>query len=162
MMSRALTILPVCSVGRVIGFWKPEELGWECSRKVLKGVGGLVLVFLEEDASSSNRRGHHRSDRNSKWKVIIDVIPMEKHPCFFSPSFVCRDSSATVDLRVVKKLRRGFFTSNLLNRRFEVEELGWECSRKVLKGVGGLVLVFLEEDASSSNRFLSAMARDSF
>ncbi|GJU04757.1 hypothetical protein Tco_1121187 [Tanacetum coccineum] len=54
-MSRASTILPVCSVGRVIGFWKPEELGRECSRKVLRGVGGLVLVLLEEDASSSKR-----------------------------------------------------------------------------------------------------------
>ncbi|GKG02239.1 hypothetical protein Tco_0306944, partial [Tanacetum coccineum] len=32
-MSCALTILPVCSVGRVIGFWKPEELWRECSRK---------------------------------------------------------------------------------------------------------------------------------
>ncbi|GJU14076.1 hypothetical protein Tco_1136472, partial [Tanacetum coccineum] len=48
------TILPVCLVGRVIGCWKPEELRRECSRKVLKGVGGLVLVLLEEDASSSN------------------------------------------------------------------------------------------------------------
>nr|GEZ51524.1 hypothetical protein [Tanacetum cinerariifolium] len=40
---------------RTIGFWKSEELGRECSRKVLRGVGGLVLVLLEEDASSSNR-----------------------------------------------------------------------------------------------------------
>ncbi|GJR45454.1 hypothetical protein Tco_1313557 [Tanacetum coccineum] len=54
-MSRMSTILPVCSVGRVIGFWKPKELGRECSRKVLRGVGGLVLVLLEEDASSSKR-----------------------------------------------------------------------------------------------------------
>ncbi|GJS02693.1 hypothetical protein Tco_0319201 [Tanacetum coccineum] len=54
-MSRASTILPVCSVGRVIGFWKPEELGREWPRKVLRGVSGLVLVLLEEDASSSKR-----------------------------------------------------------------------------------------------------------
>ncbi|GJV23844.1 hypothetical protein Tco_1376539 [Tanacetum coccineum] len=52
-MSCALTILPVCLVGRVIGFWKPEELGRECSRKVLSRVGSLVQVLLEEDASSS-------------------------------------------------------------------------------------------------------------
>ncbi|GKB76699.1 hypothetical protein Tco_0943594, partial [Tanacetum coccineum] len=42
-------------VGRMIEFWKPKELGYECSRKVLRGVGGLVLVLLEEDASSSKR-----------------------------------------------------------------------------------------------------------
>ncbi|GJS25175.1 hypothetical protein Tco_0453807 [Tanacetum coccineum] len=54
-MSCASMILPVCSVGRMIGFWNPEELGRECSRKVLRGVGGLVLVLLEEDASSSKR-----------------------------------------------------------------------------------------------------------
>ncbi|GKC92068.1 hypothetical protein Tco_1157510 [Tanacetum coccineum] len=54
-MSRASTILPVCLVGRVIGFWKPKELGRECSCKVLRGVGGLVLVLLEEDASLSKR-----------------------------------------------------------------------------------------------------------
>ncbi|GJT60527.1 hypothetical protein Tco_1004060 [Tanacetum coccineum] len=48
------TIIPVCSVGRVIGFWKPEELGRECSCKVLRVVGGLAPV-LEKDASSSKR-----------------------------------------------------------------------------------------------------------
>ncbi|GJU52394.1 hypothetical protein Tco_1226108 [Tanacetum coccineum] len=42
------------------------------------------------------------------------------------------------------------------------EEFGRDFSRKVLRGVDGLVLVSLEEDASSSKRFLSAMARDSF
>ncbi|GJU00974.1 hypothetical protein Tco_1111312 [Tanacetum coccineum] len=49
------TILPVCSVGRMIRFWKLEELWYVCSRKVLGGVGGLVLVLLEEDASLSKR-----------------------------------------------------------------------------------------------------------
>ncbi|GJS78378.1 ribonuclease H-like domain-containing protein [Tanacetum coccineum] len=42
------------------------------------------------------------------------------------------------------------------------EGRGYECSRKVLRGVGSLVPVLLEEDASSSKRFLPAMARDSF
>nr|GEV31406.1 hypothetical protein [Tanacetum cinerariifolium] len=41
---------------------------------------------------------------------------------------------------------------------WKTEELGYECSRKVLR----LVLVLLEEDASSSKRFLLAMARDRF
>ncbi|GKA26754.1 hypothetical protein Tco_0712863 [Tanacetum coccineum] len=54
-MSRELAILPVRSVRRMIGFWKPEELGHEFSHKVLRGVGGLVPVLLEEDASSSKR-----------------------------------------------------------------------------------------------------------
>ncbi|GJY33202.1 hypothetical protein Tco_0417671 [Tanacetum coccineum] len=54
-MSRESTILLVCSIGRMIGFWKPKELGQECSRKVLRGVGGLVLVLLEDDSSSSKR-----------------------------------------------------------------------------------------------------------
>ncbi|GJR54447.1 hypothetical protein Tco_1404968 [Tanacetum coccineum] len=54
-MSCESTILPVRSVGRMIGFWKPKELGYECSHKVLRGVGGLVPVLLEEEASSSKR-----------------------------------------------------------------------------------------------------------
>ncbi|GKB41299.1 hypothetical protein Tco_0886241 [Tanacetum coccineum] len=48
-------ILPVCSVGMVIGFWKSEDVGRECSCKVLEGVGGLGMVLLDEDASSSKR-----------------------------------------------------------------------------------------------------------
>ncbi|GJR91300.1 hypothetical protein Tco_0215311 [Tanacetum coccineum] len=51
-MSRELTILPVCLVGRVIGFWKPEGLG---SYRVLGGVDGLAPMLLEEDASASKR-----------------------------------------------------------------------------------------------------------
>ncbi|GKE44011.1 hypothetical protein Tco_1471295 [Tanacetum coccineum] len=54
-MSRESTILPVYLVGTVIGFWKPEDVGRECSCKVLGGVGGLGLVLLDEDASSSKR-----------------------------------------------------------------------------------------------------------
>ncbi|GJQ96266.1 hypothetical protein Tco_0007405 [Tanacetum coccineum] len=54
-MSCKLMILPVCSVGKVIGFWKLEELGRERSCKVLGGVGSLAPVLLEEDASSSKR-----------------------------------------------------------------------------------------------------------
>ncbi|GJV75091.1 hypothetical protein Tco_1506675 [Tanacetum coccineum] len=54
-MSRESMILLVCSVGKVTGFWKPKELGRECSCKVLGGMGGLALMLLEEDASSSKR-----------------------------------------------------------------------------------------------------------
>nr|GEW47049.1 hypothetical protein [Tanacetum cinerariifolium] len=55
MMSCASTILPVSSAGRIIGFWKPEKLGQECLCRVLRRVGGLVPVLLEEDALLSNR-----------------------------------------------------------------------------------------------------------
>ncbi|GKD38921.1 hypothetical protein Tco_1259128 [Tanacetum coccineum] len=44
----------------------------------------------------------------------------------------------------------------------KLEELRRKYSRKVLRGVNGSVLVSLEEDASSSKRFLPSMARDSF
>ncbi|GKD94917.1 hypothetical protein Tco_1374754 [Tanacetum coccineum] len=54
-MSRESTILLVCSVGMVIGFWKPEDVGRECSCKVLGRVDGLGSVLLDEDASSSKR-----------------------------------------------------------------------------------------------------------
>ncbi|GJQ91271.1 hypothetical protein Tco_0002410 [Tanacetum coccineum] len=54
-MSRESTILPVCLVGRVIGFCKLEGLGWECSCRVLVGIGGLAPVLLEENASVSKR-----------------------------------------------------------------------------------------------------------
>nr|GEZ24130.1 hypothetical protein [Tanacetum cinerariifolium] len=42
------------------------------------------------------------------------------------------------------------------------EELGRECSRNVLRMVDGLAQMSLEEDASSSKRFVLAMAKDSF
>nr|GEZ04837.1 hypothetical protein [Tanacetum cinerariifolium] len=64
-MSCASTILPVCSVGRVIGFLETEELGRECSCKVLRAVGGLVLVLLEEDASSSKSK-YRANDENTR------------------------------------------------------------------------------------------------
>ncbi|GJZ79463.1 hypothetical protein Tco_0644300, partial [Tanacetum coccineum] len=54
-MSYESMILPVYSVRKVIGFWKPEGLGWECSCRVLGGVGGLAPVLLKEDASASKR-----------------------------------------------------------------------------------------------------------
>ncbi|GKB20675.1 hypothetical protein Tco_0854598 [Tanacetum coccineum] len=54
-MSGESTILSVCSVGTVIGFWKPEDVGRECSCKALGGVGGLGSVLLDEDASASKR-----------------------------------------------------------------------------------------------------------
>nr|GFA24925.1 hypothetical protein [Tanacetum cinerariifolium] len=41
--------------GRMIGLWKPVELGKECSRKVLRRVEGLASTSLEEDALSSKR-----------------------------------------------------------------------------------------------------------
>ncbi|GKF83865.1 hypothetical protein Tco_0248763, partial [Tanacetum coccineum] len=50
-----LTMFPVCSAGRIIGFWKSAELGKECSRKVFSGVDGLALALIEDDASSSKR-----------------------------------------------------------------------------------------------------------
>ncbi|GKF37022.1 hypothetical protein Tco_0113780, partial [Tanacetum coccineum] len=54
-MSRESTILPVYLGGTVIGFWKPEDVGCECSCKVLGGFGGLGPVLLDEDASSSKK-----------------------------------------------------------------------------------------------------------
>ncbi|GJX39109.1 hypothetical protein Tco_0252412 [Tanacetum coccineum] len=48
-------ILRVRLLGKKIGFWKPEELGRECSRKVLREVDGLALMSLEEVASLSKR-----------------------------------------------------------------------------------------------------------
>ncbi|GJY92075.1 hypothetical protein Tco_0507857 [Tanacetum coccineum] len=49
-MSHESMTLPICSIGKMIGFWKQEELGGECLCKVLGGIGSL-----EEDASSSKR-----------------------------------------------------------------------------------------------------------
>ncbi|GJT16328.1 hypothetical protein Tco_0875034 [Tanacetum coccineum] len=54
-MPRESMILSVYSVETVIGFWKPEDVGRECSGKVLGGVGSLGPVLLDKDASSSKR-----------------------------------------------------------------------------------------------------------
>ncbi|GJT15414.1 hypothetical protein Tco_0874120 [Tanacetum coccineum] len=51
-ISRESTMFPVCSAGRMIGFWKPVELGRECSLKVLTRVNGLAPELMEDDASS--------------------------------------------------------------------------------------------------------------
>ncbi|GJU92869.1 hypothetical protein Tco_1317625 [Tanacetum coccineum] len=57
------------------------------------------------------------------------------------------------------------FVSSLLESKDHVSkerELGKECSRKVLRGVDGLAPRSLEENASSSKRFLLDIAKDSF
>ncbi|GKD53963.1 hypothetical protein Tco_1287350 [Tanacetum coccineum] len=103
-----------------------EGLRRECSRKVLEEINGLVLVLLEEDASSSKRF----------------------LPAMANDSFCCWRQEAILSLQnSLSGSSRG---------------LGRECSRKVLEEINGLVLVLLEEDASSSKRFLPAMANDSF
>nr|GEU84553.1 hypothetical protein [Tanacetum cinerariifolium] len=51
-MSCESTILYVCLTRKVIGFLKSGELGKECSCRAFKGVNGLVLLSLGEDASS--------------------------------------------------------------------------------------------------------------
>ncbi|GJR26021.1 hypothetical protein Tco_1102253 [Tanacetum coccineum] len=76
-MSRESTILPVLLVGRTIRFWKPEELGRECSRKVLRGVGGLVPVLLEEDYSSSKRTSLSRPRPDID--VEVRPVTMKSH-----------------------------------------------------------------------------------
>ncbi|GJZ62391.1 hypothetical protein Tco_0618528 [Tanacetum coccineum] len=46
-------MFPFCSAGRTIGFWKPNELGEECSRWLLREDDGLGLELAEDEASSS-------------------------------------------------------------------------------------------------------------
>nr|GEV89184.1 zinc finger protein GIS2-like [Tanacetum cinerariifolium] len=48
-----------------------DELGRECSCKVLGGVGSLALVLLEENASSSKRRRRKKLDVRSS----LDIYP---------------------------------------------------------------------------------------
>nr|GEU58835.1 hypothetical protein [Tanacetum cinerariifolium] len=79
-LSCELMILPICSVRRMIGFWKPEELGYECSRNVLRGVGGLVSVLLEEDVSSSKRLETIVPQKEETFQVVIDII--KNSTCF--------------------------------------------------------------------------------
>ncbi|GKE96305.1 hypothetical protein Tco_1581160, partial [Tanacetum coccineum] len=76
-MLRESTILLVCSVGKEIGFWKTNGLGWECSRRVLGGVSGFALVLLKEDASASKR--------------FLPAIARD--------SFCCRQQAALLSLR---------------------------------------------------------------
>ncbi|GKD09682.1 hypothetical protein Tco_1189367 [Tanacetum coccineum] len=54
-ISRELKMFPVHLAGKMIGFWKPAELGWECSCKVLRGVDDLIPPLVDDDASSSKR-----------------------------------------------------------------------------------------------------------
>nr|GEU32780.1 hypothetical protein [Tanacetum cinerariifolium] len=137
----------------------------ECSRKVLKGVDGLALALLEEDASSSKR-----------------FLPAMAKDSFCCCGTTCHDReicyrkrsglrailySMTGDLtnQILEANLGAFdrFISPLLELKDHVsKKQGRECSRKVLKGVDSLALALLEEDASSSKRFLSAMAKDSF
>ncbi|GJU82057.1 retrovirus-related pol polyprotein from transposon TNT 1-94 [Tanacetum coccineum] len=96
-MSRTSIILPVCLVGRVIGFWKPEELGRECSRKVLRRVGGLVLVLLEEDASLSKRSSLSCPCPNAVARSLTSLLVRSRWRRFMivtpSPRFVNNTSS---------------------------------------------------------------------
>nr|GEV33341.1 hypothetical protein [Tanacetum cinerariifolium] len=45
---------------------------------------------------------------------------------------------------------------------WKLAEIGRDCSLKVLRGVDGLAPTLVEDDALSSKKFLSAMAKDSF
>ncbi|GKB13391.1 hypothetical protein Tco_0847314 [Tanacetum coccineum] len=56
----------------------------------------------------------------------------------------------------------GFISPLLESKDHVLQGRGRMCSSKVLGGIDGLALVSLEEDASSSKRFLLAMAKDSF
>ncbi|GKB71948.1 hypothetical protein Tco_0933360 [Tanacetum coccineum] len=79
-----------------------------------------------------------------------------------------RDGDGSYPSSSVRELKRNWVllmgsSSPCLNLRIKslrVEELGRECSCEVLGGVGSMAPVLLEEDASSSKRFLLAIARD--
>ncbi|GKE84762.1 hypothetical protein Tco_1558504, partial [Tanacetum coccineum] len=55
----------------------------------------------------------------------------------------------------------GFISPLLELKDHVLQGRGREFSRKVLGGINGLAPVSLEKDASSSKRFLPAMAKDS-
>ncbi|GJY78522.1 hypothetical protein Tco_0484323 [Tanacetum coccineum] len=54
-ISRESTMFPFCLAGRTIGFWKLDELGEECSHRLLREDDGLGLELVEDEASSSKR-----------------------------------------------------------------------------------------------------------
>nr|GEU60425.1 hypothetical protein [Tanacetum cinerariifolium] len=106
-----------------------------------------------------------------KGRIILDVSPRQAYllgrvvlSAFLGLvgfSAVVSDKVLEMDLSTFEGFVDPLFESedHVSKRR---EEMGRECSRKVLRGVAGLVLVLLEEYASSSKRFLTAMAEDSF
>nr|GEU98569.1 hypothetical protein [Tanacetum cinerariifolium] len=79
-------VLPVCSVGKVIGFWKSEELGRECSCKVLGGVDSLDPVLLEEDALSSKRAPNHSSSSIGNTREVVIVHSRNRETVTPSPA----------------------------------------------------------------------------
>ncbi|GJR92753.1 hypothetical protein Tco_0264927 [Tanacetum coccineum] len=105
-----------------------------------------------------------------KGRVIIDVLLMGlTSPCLNqrikslrasdSATFPLREKWKNLNLDVSLMAPSAFGT---VIRFWKSEDVGRECSFKVLGGVGGLGSVLLDEDASSSKRLLLAMARDSF
>nr|GEY17086.1 hypothetical protein [Tanacetum cinerariifolium] len=54
-ISHESTMFLVCSAGRTIGFWKPAELGEECSHRLLEEDYSLGSKLAGDEASSSKR-----------------------------------------------------------------------------------------------------------
>ncbi|GJS29796.1 hypothetical protein Tco_0490416 [Tanacetum coccineum] len=67
--------LMICSAERMIGFWKPVELGRECSHKVLRRVDGLAPTSLEEDALLSKR--------------FLPAMARDSFCCFYQIMLLC-------------------------------------------------------------------------
>ncbi|GJR04830.1 hypothetical protein Tco_0527814 [Tanacetum coccineum] len=80
------------------------------------------------------------------WKRIQTLLMGSSSPC--------------LNRRIKSPGTRGILSNH--SAAFPLREKWKKHSLDVLGGVGGLALVLLEEDASSSKRFLPAIARDSF
>ncbi|GKD01931.1 hypothetical protein Tco_1172205 [Tanacetum coccineum] len=82
-----------------------------------------------------------------------------RHILQFESTFLLREKWKNLNLDVSLVAPSAFVT---VIGFWKPEDVGQEYSCKVLGGVGGLGSVLLDEDASSSKRFLLAIARESF
>nr|GEV06516.1 hypothetical protein [Tanacetum cinerariifolium] len=120
--------------------------------------------------------GCHRSDRTSEGKDHRRYLPRTRiharlgcSACIHRPRGILYSSRKLGCIAFEMEKRSWMVTGRLtdhlagrMNGFWKPEELGLESSCKVLGRVGGLVPMLLEEDDSSSKRFLPAIARDSF
>ncbi|GKA33886.1 hypothetical protein Tco_0720315 [Tanacetum coccineum] len=91
-MSRESTILPVCSVGKVIGFRKPEELGLECSCKL-----EALAVWLQ---CCRRRMLHYQREiqdveKERSQKVSTNKV---KFGSYWLPTSTCTPSTSSTNI----------------------------------------------------------------
>ncbi|GJR10741.1 hypothetical protein Tco_0793393 [Tanacetum coccineum] len=142
-------------------------VGYKGVRKGRSRVLTPDLVVMAKIGAS----GYHRSGKTSEKKDHHICLPQTSIPArpgwsarIHQPHGIFRSSHklGCIASEMEETFMGGDRSSHRSSWYWTYSSIQFQPSSLVLGGVGGLAPVLLEEDASSSKRFLPAIARDSF